>query len=393
MSVSAGTYADAKQEADALLPRGRTETPAPTTAALSVDRVEVADWDRLTADFDGICQEMTHVFASHRWPRVVEEPLIFSRDGKPVSAALVMIQRLPLGLASMAVVKWGPALRDETADDADAIYGATIDLLKADYADRRGMMLSVLPRAPRPDETDCFGLLTARGFRRGSQFKFPHRYIVKLGLDEAEQRRSLAQKWRYHLNKSEKEGLSFEHAGPDSLGEFDALYQAMTDRKQFPDHSAYDDTVARLMTTDVDALRPEVFFVRKDGEAVAGALIFKAGRTAVYLYGATNDKALPLRAGYFMHWNIIGWLRDNTEADWYDLGGTDGFQGLHQFKKGMVGSEGLIEAVPPIANYASRPMATIFGLGAYAARDGLMHVQHFLEKLRAGRAKPDQGRA
>ena len=54
--------------------------------------------------------------------------------------------------------------------------------------------------------------------------------------------------------------------------------------------------------------------------------VFKAGDTAVYLFGATNDAALPLRAGYFMHWRIIGWLRESTNARWYDLGGTDGQQ-------------------------------------------------------------------
>ena len=91
--------------------------------------------------------------------------------------------------------------------------------------------------------------------------------------------------------------------------------------------------------------------MRKNGEVVAGAVIFTAGRTAAYLYGATNDDALPLRAGYFMQWNIIRWLRDNTRAEFYDLGGTDGFQGLHQFKKGLVGTEGLITPVPPICNY------------------------------------------
>ena len=36
-------------------------------------------------------------------------------------------------------------------------------------------------------------------------------------------------------------------------------------------------------------------------EVGAEVKAFKAGDRAVYLYGATNDKALPLRAGYFMH--------------------------------------------------------------------------------------------
>ena len=108
--------------------------------------------------------------------------------------------------------------------------------------------------------------------------------------------------------------------------------------------------------------------MRHEGEVVAGAIIFKAGDRAVYLYGATNDKALPLRAGYFMHWHIIRWLRDNTPAHWYDLGGTDGFQGLHQFKKGMVGDAGVITPVPPVANYAAYRLPSLLGDAAPSPR-------------------------
>src|SRR5690606_18070049 len=152
--------------------------------------------------------------------------------------------------------------------------------------------------------------------------------------------------------RSEKAGLTFEPGGADRLPEFEALYEAMVDRKRFKDYSAHD-TVPALMAMQNAQLRPELFFVRHEDAVIAGAIIFKAGNRAVYLYGATSSDALPLRAGYFMHWHIIRWLRDNTRASWYDLGGSDGFQGLHQFKKGMVGSAGVIHASPPAGNYAA----------------------------------------
>ena len=81
--------------------------------------------------------------------------------------------------------------------------------------------------------------LVQSGFSRGSELGFPNRYIVKLRLTDAEQRKSLLQKWRYHLNKSEKAGLSFEYAPAERLPEFQALYERMLDRKKFADHSAY----------------------------------------------------------------------------------------------------------------------------------------------------------
>lgn len=377
--------------ADRVAHAGDVATIVQRSSGLAVPRLDTrivdgAEWDRTIAGFDEVCQEQMHAFAVTRWPSVKHEPMLFLLDGEIVGGALIMVQALPLGLVRIAVSKWAPMRKDLSRPDADAIHAGMIEAMIEDYANRRGQMLSVLPRASVTPVNREYERLVARGFKRGSELGFPNRYIVNLRLSDEEQRKSFQQNWRRQLNKSEKAGLSFEHAAPDQIEAFNALYTAMTDRKQFTDHSAYE-TVPALMNSDVPALRPELFFVRHEGELVGGALIFKAGDRAVYLYGATNDKALPLRAGYFMHWHIIRWLRDNTKATWYDLGGTDGFQGLHQFKKGMVGDAGVIEPVPPVANYASRPLAMILGTGAFAARDTLHALRRAIDGWRNPKTK------
>ncbi len=379
---------DAEGAERLLPPRGQ-----PQGAALSLEAhiVDPLTWDRTVATFDGACQEQLHTFARARWPKVRHEPVVFEQAGRVVGGTLVMIQPIPLGLGAIAVVKWGPMLADEQAPDAAETYAAMVDALVADYAVGRRMMLSVLPRAAVDARNIEYEHLLGRGFKEGAKLLFPNRYIVNLRLDDEAQRRSFDQKWRYHLGRAEKAGLSFEHADAARLPEFHALYEAMSDRKKFPDYSAYG-TVEALMAMPWDSLRPELFFVRHDGEVVAGALIFKAGDRAVYLYGATNADALPLRAGYFMHWHIIRWLRDNTPARWYDLGGTDGFQGLHQFKKGMVGARGVISAVPPVANIATHWKAALLGNAAFVSREAYHGVRRILDRMRKDRAKPDQAR-
>lgn len=366
------------------------DTPEAQLPTLAMQQVSTQGWDAVIAGFSGLCQEQLHTFASARWPGVVEEPQLFFDGERLVGGCLVMVQPLPLRLGAIAVVKWAPMLA-EPAPDAGPLYKAMIEALIAEYDDKRGLLLSILPRAALGAENAEFDYLMARGFRRGASLLFPDRYIVNLRLSDAEQRQSFHQKWRYHLNKAGKQGLSFEHAEPHRWGEFAALYEQMVDRKRFPDHSAFE-TVGPLMGMTADAARPELFFVRKDGRIVAGAIIFKAGDRAVYLYGATSDEALELRAGYFLHWHIIRWLRDNTRADWYDLGGTDGFQGLHQFKKGMVGERGVIAPVPPVANYSSRLWPRLIGETAFAAREVLHAANRHIDRLRPDRAKPDQGR-
>ena len=380
---------------DSSMIQGSVDARAPKAHAAAIPLLETRvvsgpEWDRTIAGFDEVCQEQLYAFAVTRWPSVKHEPMLFLSKGEVVGGSLMMVQPLPLRLGHIAVSKWGPMLRHAGRADAAAIHAGMMEALVTEYADKRGQMLSVLPRASITAVNGDYDRLIARGFKRGSELMYPNRYLVNLRQDDAAQRKSFQQTWRRQLNKSEKAGLSFEHAGPERMADFQALYTAMTDRKQFPDHSAYD-TVDALMALQ-DPLRPELFFVRHEGELVAGALIFKAGDRAVYLYGATNDQALPLRAGYFMHWHIIRWLRDNTPATWYDLGGTDGYQGLHQFKKGMVGDAGLIRPVPPVANYASKPLAHAFGAGAFAARDAFYHVRRVVGGWRNPKAKPNQSR-
>lgn len=364
---------------------------APRERVLTARAVSDCAWEQAVAGFDGACQEQLVTFARGRWPGVRQEPVLFEDGGEVVGGCLMMIQPLPLRLGAIAIAKWGPMPADVRRPDAQAIHGGMVDALVEEFARKRRMMVSVLPPAALDGRNSEFEQLLHRGFRPGAQLRFPDRYIVRLRLSDEEQRRSLEQKWRYHLNKSEKAGLSFEHGGADRLPEFHALYEQMVDRKKFIDHSAYE-TVPALMAIGNDKLRPELFFVRHDGEIIAGAIIFKAGHRAVYLYGATNERALQLRAGYFMHWHIVRWLRDNTSADWYDLGGTDGFQGLHQFKKGLVGSAGVISPIPPVGNYAAYPLPFLLGEGAFRVREVLLAVQRFIDRLRAGRANPDQRR-
>lgn len=363
----------------------------PAALQVSLRQLPEAQWERSIGEFAGVCQEQLATFAAIRWPGVTREPILFAAGGRVVGGSLMMIQKLPFGLGAIAVAKWGPMLAEADRPDTLAVYAGMIEALVARYARERRMMLSVMPHASLASRNPEFEHLVARGFRPGAKLGFPNRYIVNLRLSDDEQRKSLEQKWRYHLNRSEKAGLSFEHAGAERLGEFDALYEAMTDRKKFRDYSAYG-TIPALMAMENPLLRPELFFVRHAGEAVAGAIIFKAGHRAVYLYGATTVKALGLRAGYFMHWHIIRWLRDHTRADWYDLGGTDGFQGLHQFKKGMVGSAGVISPLPAVANYAAYKLPFAMGEAAFAARELVHAGQRLIDRLRSNRATPDQAR-
>lgn len=336
-------------------------------AGLSAEIVSGAVWDGLVAEFDDICQEQLFIYAQGRWPGLALEPIVFRQNRQVVGGALVMLQPLPLKLGTIALVKWGPILARADVRDSEALLCDMVDYLKAEYGERRAMMLSVMPMVEPDRENRGYARLMDMGFTEGEGLRAPDRYVVDIRQDDDARMAAFGQKWRYHLRKALKNELRFERAEPGDLDRFMVLYEAMTDRKRFADHSAIA-TVADLFALPHGKGRPELFFVTHNGETVSGAIIFTAGTTATYLYGATNNVALDLRAGYFLHWHIMRWLRDDTRAQWYDLGGTDGSQGLHQFKSGMVGEAGYINPLPPAANYAPRIRAKLAGEAAYAAR-------------------------
>lgn len=329
--------------------------------------LEGATWDRAVSAFDGVCQEQLYAYASLRWSGVQLEPVLFSDGDNTVGGALMMLQRLPMGVATVALVKWGPFLA--RAEDGDsALMGRMIDTLVAEYAQKRSMMVSIMPHAEAGEGNGMAEMLAARGFKPGVGVKFPMRYVVDVSLDDEARLAAFSQKWRYNLRKAMKAGLEFTVGSPGDIGRFMALYQAMSERKLFPDYSGID-TLEGLMAMPDGTARPELFFVSRGDKTIAGAAIFSAGKTACYLYGATDDAALDLRAGYLLHWHIIRWLRDNSRAALYDLGGTDGFAGLHQFKSGMVGDAGHISPLPPTMNFASHLPAYVAGTAAYKARE------------------------
>ncbi len=358
----------------------RAVTSTVTPLGLTVDTPPGSVWDETVWRFDGACQEQTFAYARGRWPALRLEPVLFRRNGQAIGGALVMLQPLPLKLGTIALVKWGPILAGAGAPDADALMRDMIGYLKAEYGERRGMMVSIMPMVEPEADNRGLARLLDMGFTLGERLRAPDRYVVDVQLNDDARMAAFAQKWRYHLRKAMKNDLTFERADGAELDRFMVIYNAMTERKRFADHSAIG-TVADLFSLPEGQGRPELFFVSHEGQTVAGAIIFTAGKTATYLYGATNDAALDLRAGYFLHWNIIRWLRDNTRAEWYDLGGTDGSHGLHQFKSGMVGDAGYINPLPPVANYAASIKIKLAGELAYAVRGGINRVRDTLNEM------------
>lgn len=348
--------------------------------------IEPDAWDSIAVQFRDVIHEQTQCFNRLRWAPERLERIAFYKDDEIVSGVVVLIIRFPILKTGVAFIKWGPLWRKYESQysqlEEQNILVGTVKHLRKIYAEERGLYLTFYPRAD-PEISD-FEVETFKsfGFTAGEKLDAPDRYFVNTSVSPEEIRASLTPKWRYNLKRSEKAGVTSRLVeGAEGLAIFQSLYSQMLLRKGFHDTSAVD-TLAGLMNADEPALRPLIFVADHEGVPVCAGVTDIAGERAVSLYAATSDAALPLRAGYNMHWAFVTYLSSVPSNRWYDLGGADADTQLHHFKNGFVGKIGEKPATPPYYNHGHTLKSRVIGSLFYAARRYRGKIMRFIHGMR-----------
>ncbi len=331
----------------------------------AVDSQPPATFDRHLADFEDACVDQSHAYKLNQWPGRTST-LLAVEDNKAIGGAVVVLMAVPFFRRGVAHVRFGPFWRRRGIEQDGDAYRSLVKLLIGEYADRRGHLLTILPRPSPNFSMPESELLQDLGFApvesAGSR-----RYFVDLTLDRDRQMESLGQKWRYNLRKSLAAGLSFrEQPAIDAHRVFKHLHDRMTARKKAP---VSDDLalINPLIQRPPAGQRPRFFFAYADGQPVAGAMTLALGDTVSYVFGASDDRALPLKAGYFLQWHILGTLAGG-DARYYDLGGDLGADGLRQFKSGLAGRYGAVIPMPGEFAYRKGTSAALFGTAVQTMR-------------------------
>ncbi|HET7680059.1 MAG TPA: GNAT family N-acetyltransferase [Xanthobacteraceae bacterium] len=335
--------------------------------SVDVDSLTPVEWDRIIGDFDDLNLFQTASFADGLRGEACMSHLLLRRDGIPVAGARVAIMKPPGFPFGVAYVKHGPFWRRSGLAPDQRIYEAIVAAIVGEYGGRRGHLITISPRPHpqfRPLEEN---LLHDAGFVAQSRLKRPITFfLVNTGLGEKALRASLSQSWRHNLKQAERHQIEICFRKPaDGLPDFLALHDAMIARKKFIDREPLH--VLPRMFTQLPASCCQIVTASHQGEVVAGAVIILAGDVAYYLYGASADAALELRAGYALHWRIAGWIAEQG-IGWYDLG--DGFGNLRQFKHGFVGKAGAALTATEF-DCALTPQARLLGVAIYSARSSV----------------------
>lgn len=365
------------------LPAREDRAAQAAAASLEVEQVAPDVWEHFAAQHADVMQEQTHCFNAARWGPNRLERILIKQDGAVIGGAVTVLIDVPVVKRGIAIVKWGPLWRPFNSVFDSARLEKCLNALKREYAYDRNYFLTIMPAANSEFAGLTVSALERFDFKRGRAVPHPERYLVNVALDAEELRASLEQKWRYNLKKSLKNSLEINLTDSgDNLTEFSKLYKTMLARKAFHDTSAID-TLHSIMASEAPYLRPKVIMVNHDGRPTAGAVIDISGDTAVYLYGATDERALRLKAGYAMHWWIAEWLCAMPQIRAYDLGGSDGDQGLHQFKKGFVGKQGQIIDTPANYNFGASLSSELLGRSIHSLNQGKGTLLRHLHRLRS----------
>lgn len=356
------------------------------TISLEHRYIQPEAWDQLAVQFRDVIHEQTECFNALRWAPERLERIAFYKNDVLASGVVVLVIKFPILKTGIAFVKWGPLWRkyDQQFSQSEekSILVETVKHLRRLYAEERGLYLTFYPRAD-PEISD-FEVETFKsfGFTAGEELAAPDRYFVNTSVSPEEMRASLTPKWRYNLKRSEKAGVTSRLVeGEKGLEIFRSLYEQMLARKGFHDTSAVD-TLEGLLQADEPALRPLIFVAEHEGVPVCAGVTDIAGERAVSLYAGTSDQALPLRAGYNMHWAFVTYLSTVESNRWYDLGGADADTQLHHFKNGFVGKIGVKPATPPYYNYGHTLKIRVIGQLFYKARYYKGKIMRFLHDMK-----------
>jgi hypothetical protein len=300
-------------------------------------------WIALAADFADHnyrhCWDYADMLAARS--SATAEHVVVARNGGPDALASVRVKRLPGARTGIAYVAGGPLVRRRGDEGAPECLDAVLAALKAEYVDRRRLVLRVAP--PIGDErwnAVRDERLRAAGFRPAAHLRPYRTMVVDIGRPLADVRQGLAKKWRNLLSSAERQELQVTQGrDPRLFGDFAPLFDELVARKSFAvDLGA--EFYARLQPRLPDGERLHVAIARVEGRPAAGVVAAIHGDTAVYLLGASNEIGRTTNAAYLLQWKVVeAAARQGCRS--YDLGGVDaaGNPGVYRFKQRMGGTE------------------------------------------------------
>lgn len=311
-------------------------------STVEIDRISQPDWHRHLAGFADANIYQSWSYGAACWGENNLSHLVLKNGSAIVGLGQLRIVRTPVIGSGVAYLRWGPLFQSQPGGPDAATLRQLLGALQQEYVTKRGLALRLIPNAfadmPRAKIFET--VLKESGFKVAEANGVHRTMLVDLAPPLEEVRRKLEGKWRNQLNQSERNNLIVTEGSDDASWQvFETLYCDMMARKRF------DTTVSIKDFAEIQKMLPEelklrVFIARAEGEPVAAIACSFLGDTGIYLLGATNERALKLRAANLLQWEAIKKLK-TLGIRYYDLGGIDpeANPGGFHFKSGLSGHD------------------------------------------------------
>ena len=328
---------------------------------VEIDTLDAEQWHQLLLEFDDASIFQTWVYGAAHWGENNLSHAVIKKDGEIVGIAQAVLIGMPLVGKILAYVIFGPACQRRGAGSATLHLKDTIAALREEYTVRRRLCLRVrLWGYDLPDDFRAT-ILADGGWKETTPLYTT--YVLDLSRAESELRAAMAKKWRANLRKAEQCGLVVsQHNDAEGIRIFLDLHRQMRERKCFS--TVFTDMLPDLFLKLPEELRPNIFVCWRDGMPVAAAIASAFGDRAFSVNSATGDAALEVRAGHFLQWTIVRWLKESGRYRWYDLFVGAAPPGVRQFKRGLAGAGAAEVAMTEIEASAHPLSALIVRVGS-----------------------------
>lgn len=268
-------------------------------------------------------------------------------EGEQIAAgAQVLFRVLPFRLGTMAYLPMGGFVRNDavTRDDLwQPLWNAVDTCAKRHRAAFLKWEPGIYQKTSAPD-------FARFGFQPSVQtIQPPNTILVDISADDDEILARMNQGTRRKIRQSQKNGARYYEGGRADVAKFNAMMQTTGARNAFGVHApSYYELAYDLFVPQQAAL----ILAEHEGDSLAGIMVFAAGNTAWYLYGASSSKKRNLMAAYGVQWTAIQWAKARG-CTVYDLWGipdadeatleaqfetrSDGLWGVYGFKRGWGG--------------------------------------------------------
>ncbi len=289
-----------------------------------------------------------HILQSWEWGQVKEAgswkpfAVIVEENKNILASCLILKRNLPFKLGSIFYAPRGPVLDIENTAAWDTLWLGIKKLAQ----ENRALFCKIDPDIPQGNSLWEMRLKDSgfKSLEAGEGFEgIQPRHVFRLDISPAEEEllASFHQKTRYNIRLAEKRGVTVELKGKEALAEFYSLLKITAQRDKFliRNYGYFEGFFKYLEPQNF----LQLFLTYYKGQAIAGALAFRLGDKAWYIYGASANEHRNVMPNYLMQWEMIKWAKASG-CIMYDFRGVPGdvdkdhpLYGLVKFKRGFNG--------------------------------------------------------